>query len=168
MGKKKRQNYCTSALGWPESNLWLHQESHSLLSQTVHSVQKKIIGLCVVWSCLHKKGKKIQDLFLKAFKHQMKPPGHILNNVSAYHQAPWFTIHLRSQILHAFVQAWHFNIQDLYKRITKWDPNGFATLSERPGNVTSLCQFCHDHKETLTYPWGQVKSANCIREEWRT
>lgn len=128
MKKKKRKNYHTSALVWPESNLWLHQESHSLLSQTVHSVQKEIIRLSIVWSCFHTKGKKIQNCFLKAFMPQMIPLGHVLNNVCAYHQLPWFTIHLPLRLSHASVQAWHFNIQDLYKRIRKWDPNCFVTL----------------------------------------
>lgn len=153
---------------WPESNWWLHQESHSSLSQTVHSVQKEIIRLSRVSSCFHTKDKKIQNLSLNAFKPQMLLPGHVLNNVCAHHQLPWFITHVPPHLFHTLIQAWHFNIQDLYKRIRTQDPNCFVTLFERLENATSLCQFYHDHKETLTYPWGQVRSGICVLEEWRT
>lgn len=39
------------------------------------------------------KVKKIQTLFPKVFKPLMIPPGHVLNNVCAYHQLLWFTTH---------------------------------------------------------------------------
>lgn len=58
--------------------------------------------------------------------------GYVLNNVSACHKLPWFTMH------HASGQAWHLNIQSL--RIREWDHNCFVTLTERTGNV-NLCHF---------------------------
>lgn len=82
-----------------------------------------------------------------AFKPKTIPSGHVLDNVCACHKLPWFTIPIPTHLLHASGQAWHLNIQDLYKRTREWDHNCFVILSERPGNVTSLCQFYHVHKE---------------------
>lgn len=151
---------------WLESNLWLHQESHSLLSQTVHSVQKEIIKSSLVWSHFHTKGKKIQNLFLKVFMPLMIPPSHVLNNVCAYHQLSWFTIDFPPISCMPFARHGISIFRISIKELEKWDPDCFVTLSV--WNVTFLCQLYHDHEEAMTYPWRQVRSGNCILEEWRT
>lgn len=121
-------------------------------------------SFCAKWN-----NKIKYSLIMFPYKRQKKSPTVFLRPLGLkwYHLALFWTmcVHIISyprlpylfpHLLHASVKARHFSIQDLYKRIRKWDPNCFATLSERPGNATSLCQLYNDHKETLTIPGGKL------------
>lgn len=124
--------------------------------------------LSTVWPHFYVKSNKKH--FLWAFKPKMVPSDHVLDNVCACHKLPWFTMHLPTHLLHASGQAWHLNIQGLYKRIREWDHNCFVTLSVGKStecNVSLSVLLIMITKKQM-YSCGQFRSINCILDKWRT
>lgn len=81
---------------------------------------KGIKSINIIQSCFHTKSKN----------QNLTPSSHVLDNLCVSCTVNQDNLHLPTHLLHAFGQAWHLNIQGLYKGIREWDHNCFDILSD--------------------------------------